>query len=115
MSYRYYEENKVSIKERIISGVICTECSDNASQKGDNWTDKSRKRGKDLVYQKCVPGTGNGCCRVTKDDLGSTCSNPNKEISGAGDWGRGVVIRDGIRDAEEQGGFPATAEPSVHR
>ena len=25
------------------------------------------------------------------------------------------MIRDGVRDAEEQGGFPSTAEPSVHR
>ena len=28
---------------------------------------------------------------------------------------RGGVIRDGVRHAEEQGGLPATAEPSVHR
>ena len=25
------------------------------------------------------------------------------------------MIRDGVRDAEEQGGFPSTGEPSVHR
>ena len=25
------------------------------------------------------------------------------------------MIRHGVRDAEEQGGFPSTAEPSVHR
>ena len=27
----------------------------------------------------------------------------------------GGVIRDGVRDTEEQGGLPATAGPSVHR
>ena len=25
------------------------------------------------------------------------------------------MIRDGVRDAEEQGGLPATAEPSIHK
>ena len=25
------------------------------------------------------------------------------------------MVRDGVKDAEEQGGFPAIAEPSVHR
>ena len=54
-----------------------------------------------------------GHCKVPEEDDYSTCSDPNKEASG--EYARTGVIRDGVKDAEEQGGLPTTSEPSVHR
>ena len=44
---------------------------------------------------------------------------PNVQIQKGSQWVREYerqgLIRDGVRHAEEQGGLPATAKPSVHR
>ena len=61
-----------------------------------------------------MSGRGNGHCHGHEEDICSTCSNANKEATGAERWARWGVIRDGVRDAEEQGSFPATADTSVH-
>ena len=58
---------------------------------------------------------GAGTAKGPEEDACSTCSTAKKEASGAEGKAGGGVIRDGVRDAEEQSGIPAPAGPLVHR
>ena len=60
-----------------------------------------------------MSGRRNGHCKVTKEEAGHMFKC--KEASGVKEQAGGGVVRDGVKDPKEQGGFPAIAEPSVHR